>query len=152
MSKSEQMGLSVMVFVHSKKSDLMENRVDSFLPLAFKAIEKVKIDDNTFVQRTGMIPKEYKGYISSLGANIVQAGVKAAITFYEAEESGSKSDRRLINAAIKYILTNPDPEPLHYTDCKLTDQLKNVDLQQKALEILDAATALKLALRTYKMS
>jgi len=141
-----------MVFVHSIIFDNMENRVDFFLPRAFKAIEKVKIDENQFIQRGGKIPKEYKGYISSLGANIVQAGVKAAITFYEAEESGSKSDRRLINAAIKYILTNPDPEPVHYDDCRLTDQLNNADIQQKALEILDAATALKLALRTYKMS
>lgn len=131
----------------------MENRVDSFLPLAFRAIEKVKVDDNTFVQRNGIIPKEYKGYISSLGANIVQAGVKAAITFYEAEESGSKGDRRLINAAIKYILTNhPNPEPEHYSDYKLTALLIGADIQHKALEILDAATALKLALRTYKMS
>ncbi len=129
----------------------MENRVDKFLPLAFKAIDKVKVDNNSFVQRDGKIPKEYKGYISSLGANIVQAGVKAAITFYEAEESGSKSDRRLINAAIKYILTNPNPEPENYSDCKLTNLLGG-DIQQKALEILDAATALKLALRTYKMS
>lgn len=130
----------------------MENRVDSFLPQAFKAIEKVKVDDNKFVQRNGKIPKEYKGYISSLGANIVQAGVKAAITFYEAEESGSKSDRRLINAAIKYILTeHPNPEPDHFTDYKLTHILVG-DIQQKALEILDAATALKLALRTYKLS
>lgn len=129
----------------------MENRVDYFLPLAFKAIEKVKIDDNRFVIN-GKIPKEYKGYISSLGANIVQAGVKAAITFYEAEETGSKSDRRLINAAIKYILTeHPTPENEHYGDCKLSALLVG-DIQQKALEILDAATALKLALRTYQMS
>jgi CRISPR-associated protein Cmr5 len=129
----------------------MQNRVDKFLPLAFQAIKKVKVSNNTFVQSDGSIPKEYKGYISSLGANIVQAGVKAALTFYEAEESGSKSDRRLINAAIKFIIHPPDTIPEIYDDSKLT-QLLTGDIQQKALEILDAATALKLALRTYKMS
>lgn len=140
-----------MGFVHLTIFEIMENRVDFFIPRAFKAIVKVKVDNNQFVQRDGSIPKEYKGYISSLGANIVQAGLKAAITFYEAEERGSKSDRRLINAAIKFILTNPNPEPVLYNDYKLSDLLVG-DLQKKALEILDAATALKLALRTYKMS
>jgi len=129
----------------------MQNRVDNFLPLAFQAIIRVKVGDNIFIQSDGKIPKEYKGYISSLGANIVQAGVKAALTFYEAEESGSKSDRRLINAAIKYIIQPPSNAHEIFSDYKLT-QILTGDIQQKALEILDAATALKLALRTYKMS
>lgn len=134
----------------------MQTRVDYFLPKAFEAIEKVKVGENTFYKtRTpDVLYKEYKGYISSLGANIVQAGVKAAITFYEAEEKGTAGDRRLVNAAIKYILDNPSPAPTTYTDCKLTTLLNNLtedQIQQKAMEILDAATALKLALRTYKL-
>jgi CRISPR-associated protein Cmr5 len=132
----------------------MEYRVDQYLPKAFKAITKIKIAQKEFISPDGSIPKEYKGYISSLGANIIQAGIKAAITFYEAEESGSKSDRRLVNAAIKYILTDNNAELTTYSDYKLTQLLSNLtneEKQQKALEILDAATALKLALRTYKM-
>lgn len=137
----------------------MQYRVDSFLPLAFKAIEKVKIGKSHFVQedknREKTIAREYKGYISSLGANIVQAGVKAALTFYEAEETGSKSDRRLVNAAIKYILVNPGDSIKEYDDFHLTKwltQFPDSDVQLKAMEILDAATALKLALRTYKIN
>lgn len=134
----------------------MQTRVDYFLPKAFDAIEKVNVAGNSFYKtRTpDVLYKEYKGYISSLGANIVQAGVKAAITFYEAEEKGTTGDRRLVNAAIKYILDSPNPAPATYTDCKLTTLLNNLtedQIQQKALEILDAATALKLALRTYKL-
>lgn len=136
----------------------MQSRVDSFLPLAFEAIDKVRIRHNSFFtneqnrQSDGQIFKEYKGYISSLGANIVQAGVKAALTFYEAEESGSEKDRKVINAAIKYILTKPD-NVNRFEDFRLTAWLTSDDEenQQKALEILDAAVALKLALRTYKM-
>lgn len=138
----------------------MQYRVDSFLPQAFDAIDKIRIGDNSFFTNSkqrisdGRVFKEYKGYISSLGANIVQAGVKAAIAFYEAEESGSGQDRRLVNAAIKFILVNPSPKPETYNDCNLTSLLQNLNeeqIQVKALEILDAATALKLALRTYKM-
>ena len=133
----------------------MQYRVDNYLVKAFQAITKIRISDNVFISRDGTIPKEYKGYISSLGANIIQAGIRAAISFYEAEESGSKSDRRLINAAIKYILTDNNSELTTYSDYKLTQLLTNLteeDIQQKALEIMDAATALKLALRTYKMN
>lgn len=138
----------------------MQYRVDYFLPKAFEAIQKVRIGDNTFFTNKdkrisdGKIFKEYKGYISSLGANIVQAGVKAALTFYEAEESGSKSDRRIINAAIKYILIDLNDNIGPYGDCNLTQLLtgNEREIQNKAMEILDAATALKLALRTYKMT
>lgn len=132
----------------------MQYRVDHYLPKAFEAIVKVNIDGKVFISHDGTIPKEYKGYISSLGANIIQAGIKAAITFYEAKETGSKSDRRLVNAALKYILTNNNSAIEHFSDCALTQVLSGLTddvKQQKALEILDAATALKLALRTYKM-
>jgi CRISPR-associated protein Cmr5 len=129
----------------------MRYRVDNYLPKAFEAITHVKIGNKTFVDNN-VIPKEYKGYISSLGANIIQAGIRTALTFYEAEESGSKSDRKLVNAAIKYIITGAPKQ--EYSDYRLSEWLKKFsddDQQRKAEDILDAATALKLALRTYKM-
>jgi len=134
----------------------MQTRVDHFLPKAFNAIQIVSVNGKTFFKSRNpdVIVKEYKGYISSLGANIVQAGVKAAITFYEAEESGSNSDRRLVNAAIKYIIDpNQSIGITTYNDCILTSVLGANESQNqlKAMEILDAATALKLSLRTYKM-
>ncbi len=135
----------------------MQTRVDHFLPKAFHAIKIVYVEKKTFFKNRdeGVLIKEYKGYISSLGANIIQAGVKAAITFYEAKESGSKSDRRLVNAAIKYIIDCKDPNLLKvsYDDCNLSALLTNDEASNQAIaiEILDAATALKLALRTYKM-
>ncbi|MCW1735721.1 type III-B CRISPR module-associated protein Cmr5 [Anaerorudis cellulosivorans] len=128
----------------------MQYRVDCFIPKAFEAIENVRINDKGFIDK-GSIPKEYKGYIASLGANIIQAGIRAALIFYEEEESGSKSDKRLINAAIKYIISNSAD---NFSDYKLSEVLKDLSLeeqQKKAEEIMDAATALKLALRTYKM-
>ncbi|GAB6279307.1 MAG: hypothetical protein STSR0006_13130 [Lentimicrobium sp.] len=127
----------------------MQYRVDCYIPKAFEAIENVRINDKGFIDN-GSIPKEYKGYIASLGANIIQAGIRAALIFYEEEESGSRSDKRLVNAAIKYIISNDGD----FSDYKLSEVLEGLspeDCQQKAEEIMDAATALKLALRTYKM-
>jgi len=173
----------------------MQNRVDKYLPFAFKAIEQVRIDVKkegatnpkyvVFKNKEGKIPKEYKGYISQFGASIIQAGVITALTFYEAEEQGSAQDRRLIVAAIKFIidktkdfeeklsefLQNNEPKPEEikqkkkdimeeitkdfYSDCKLSECLRFKDdeaIQYEAEKIMDAATALKLVLRTYEMT
>jgi CRISPR-associated protein Cmr5 len=136
----------------------MRQRIDNFIPKAFRAIKAVKIGDNKFVKKYGngaeYIPNEYKGYISSLGANIIQSGIRTAILFYEAkpDNSDSKSNRQLVNAAIKFIVENANSEM--YEDCKLSAILPENDpeeLQRKTEEIMDAATALKLALRTYRM-
>jgi CRISPR-associated protein Cmr5 len=130
----------------------MHFRVDNFLQYAFDAIENVKIGGKGFITNGNKVPKEYKGYISSLGANIVQSGVKAALTFYEAEEKGTKGDRRLINHAILYILKNSGIITANQEVFRLSDYVSKGDAQKKAFEILDAATALKLALRTYKLN
>ena len=134
----------------------MKYRVDCYIPKAFEAIEKVRIKDKGFIDNDGYIPNEYKGYIASLGANIIQAGIRAALVFYEQAESGSKSDKRLVNAAIRYIISNDgdfsdyESSKVHELS-KVLEGLSPEDCQQKAEEIMDAATALKLALRTYKM-
>lgn len=138
----------------------MKYRVDCYIPKAFEAIEKVRIKDNNkdnnknnyigFFDNDGYIPNEYKGYIASLGANIIQAGIIAALVFYEQAESGSRSDKRLVNAAIRYIISN-DGDFSNYKLSEVLKKLPQENWQQKAEEIMDAATALKLALRTYKM-
>jgi CRISPR-associated protein Cmr5 len=94
----------------------------------------------------------YKGYISSLGANIIQAGVKTAIHFYEAKESGSSGNKQLVTSAIYYMLQKAGgvvaPE-----QGKLSSMFGNdTNLEPLASKIMDAATALKLAIRTYKMN
>ncbi|HRR62844.1 MAG TPA: type III-B CRISPR module-associated protein Cmr5, partial [Paludibacteraceae bacterium] len=111
----------------------MQYRVDVYIPRAFIAIENVKVNNKEFIDNEGSIPKEYKGYIASLGANIIQAGIRAALIFYEEEESGSKSDKRLINAAIKYMINNANDH--NYSDYKLSEVLNGLspeEQQQKA--------------------
>lgn len=143
------------------------SNTDRYIPLAFEAIQKVKlkgkegnekygfvIKENKEKEKKEFIPKVYKGYISSLGANIIQAGVKTAIYFYEAKEGSSKGDKRLITAAIRYILNKQEQNVEEYSRYQLSETLNGKgahDLQNITLQIMDAATALKLALRTYSM-
>jgi len=136
------------------------SNVDRYIQPAFEAIQKVRLDNNrrigeqiTFINSAGKIPKVYKGYISSLGANIIQAGIRTAIYFYEAKEGNSEGDRRLITAAIRFMLYNDEPGTEVFSNYFLSEKLSTDphELQKQALQILDAATALKLALRTYSM-
>ncbi len=131
------------------------NRVEKYLKYAFDAIKDVAIakDNNTMIKMVegDVISKVFKGYISSLGANIIQAGIKIAVYFYEAKESGSTGDKRLVTASIHYILQKAEGNENPETSGKLSSRLQEgTNLELLSQQVMDAATALKLAIRTYK--
>jgi CRISPR-associated protein Cmr5 len=137
------------------------SNTDRYIPLAFDAIRKVKLAGKKdgrdvkygFVVENNIIPKVYKGYVSSFGANIIQAGIKTAVHFYEAKAGSSEGDKRLITAAIRYMLNKDEQHVEEFGKYKLSEKLESDahKLQNQTLQIMDAATALKLALRTYTM-
>ena len=128
------------------------NRIDKYIPFAFEAIENVVLGRDTLTDGVN-ISKVYKGYISSLGANIIQAGIKTAIYFYEAKESGSSGNKQLITASIHYILQKANGVVSPVVEKLSTRFLStNTDLELLSKQVLDAATALKLAIRTYNMN
>lgn len=132
------------------------NNVDRYIPIALKALKNVMLIDEekeTRFLNDNAIAKVYNGYISSLGANIIQAGVKTAVYFFEAKESNSDGDKRLINAAINYIIFNTGNDDVIFSDYQLSKKLPVAphELQLFTQKIMDAATALKLAIRTYKL-
>jgi CRISPR-associated protein Cmr5 len=100
-----------------------------------KALEAVR-EVGIYNRNKNCVPKEYNGYISSFGASIRQAGLLATILFFENTDSSAAQDRSKILRAIEYILELP------------RNSLKN-HLDKKKIE--EAAVALKLALRTYKL-
>ena len=98
------------------------------------------------------IPKEYKGYISSFGAAIIQSGLLPALYFNHGSE-GSTEDREKLMDAVFYILKNgynitaSENNLLKYAK----EQARDNELKKVKNQILDAATALKLVIRTYKL-
>jgi len=109
----------------------MRSRIESYIPRALEAVRETEIAD-----RDGIVPSQYNGYIASFGASIRQAGLVATVLFYE-NSSGSEQDRSKVIKAIEYIL-----------DKKLVRDGKAVVSRD---EVDDAAVALKLAVRTFKM-
>lgn len=94
------------------------------LPTALMAIK-----DNNFTKGdTNEIESKYFAYIASFGVSVLQSGAYATQLFYEASSSKEK-----VIKAIKKI-------------CNTNNDIKDIDKKQ----LLDASTALKLAIRSYK--
>jgi len=102
---------------------MSKQRINRLIP---KALEEVAV----FVDGNGGVQSRYMASIAALGASVLQSGIYATELFYKAK--GEKDPRSKIPAIIAKML---DREK--FTDCGKE-------------EILDAATALKLAIRTYK--
>lgn len=111
------------------------------------------------------VAKEYKGYISSLGASIIQAGLLSTLSFYsDVSEAEDKKRKLKLMKAIMYVIDKESNDTLlNYTfkaidpTCNLSDASKPMDFKPNAQKeaiikdkIMTAAVALKLALRTFK--
>lgn len=95
-------------------------------------------------------PKEFKGYISSFGASMIQSGLLPAVIFYENSENAS-ADRALFIRAIILVLNrelgyNIDEDELFSTYIRNHQDNKS----KLTADVNKAAIALKLALRVFK--
>jgi len=117
-------------------------KLDSLIPLAIDAA-------NNNLAENGRIPKEYNGYISSFGAS-ARSGLKPAVAFFENKNADSMQDKTKLMKAVleiicKYRQIHPEPATLmEYVLLPETNGFLKKD-------VMDAATALKLAIRTFKL-
>lgn len=100
---------------------MSQKRINAMIPHALQEVE-------VFV-KNGTVESKYMSAIASFGVSVLQSGIYATKLFYDA-----KSDNRKKLPSIVEKLANQDKE--------------FVALDKEI--ILDAITALKLAIRTYK--
>jgi CRISPR-associated protein Cmr5 len=112
----------------------MRNRIERYIPKAITAIE------STGIARNGEVPSQFNGYIASFGASVRQGGLLATVLFYKNENSGSEEDRSKVVSALAEILGKPG----------LVDSGGRKVLVTRD-EVDDAAVALKLAVRTFRL-
>jgi CRISPR-associated protein Cmr5 len=108
--------------------------------------EAIKAIIGSQIAKNGIVPKQFTGYISSFGASVIQSGLIPAVIFFEDENANSEEPRHLLIRAIEKFLSI---EP------KLSKKLLEMDDEQLfdiEEEIIVAAQAIKLALRTFKKS
>ena len=116
-------------------------KIDRLMPFAKEAA--------VALEAGGKIPKEYNGYISSFGA-MVRAGLRSAIAFYENKNADSRQDRTKLMKAVLTIICRYrgiDEIPDTLMDYVLSSP-DNIIVKK---DILDAATALKLIIRTFEL-
>ncbi len=108
----------------------MKQRVETFIPRALEAIQNVGISTDGKT-----IASPFYGYISSFGAAARQSGLMATILFFSNENANTEAERYRIIKALEEIVEE--------------DLFQLVQNGQEE-KILDAAVALKLAMRAYK--
>ncbi len=136
----------------------MNEKINNLIPKAIHAIR------NSEIEKNGIVAKEYKGYISSMGASIIQAGLLATLAFYQ-NDSNKKADSSKVlkalfemirsgntvdNNLIQYVINNSSNENIA-GDFVSEENLVFDKLYLIEEEISDALIALKLALRTFKI-
>ena len=146
----------------------MNDRINALIPRAIEVIDKVDIANSK-----GEVNSKFKGYIASFGSSIVLSGLLPSISFYTDTSSinGDPTPGQNRNLLLKAITLLLDPNnPSDLMDHVLKKSLNNpatspknadveitmADLDIDQLEILqddifDAALALKMALRTFKL-
>lgn len=110
------------------------------------------------------INKVYKGYISSLGASLVQSGLLPTLAIFSAEDSGDEGDRRILLRILTNMMVAKWPDHYKMLEKESKDQTERrllvyaaenkTDLvlqRQIRRHLSDASVALKLALRTYNL-
>ncbi len=110
----------------------MRKRIEEYIPKALEAIERFGI------AKDGKTPKQFNGYIASFGASVRQAGLLATVLFYANEQSNAEEDRKKVIQAIEYIIEE--------------SIIKNNRVEKSMRpKVEDAAVALKLSVRTFKL-
>lgn len=103
--------------------------------------------------KDGQYDNVFKGYISSFGASIAQAGLIPTIIFYEAD-SDAKERRKVVDALILLLDEEYHVESLakELIAKRETMEGKTFKEEEKRLlkKVSEAMVAIKLALRLYK--
>lgn len=123
----------------------MNQKIKDWIPKALDIIEK-------YESQKGPIDKEIKGYISSLGAGILMAGLVPTMAVYAAEESNSQASRYIVLDWINQIIRDKSNQNSQQNAKDLLTHVIGLqNSSQIEQEILNASIALKLSIRTFKL-
>jgi len=136
---------------------MSKNRIEQYVPRAYEAIKSKHTDIATKYNDDYEVIEGLKGQIASFGSAINMGNLKSAVAFFS-DQGDAKTQRQNLMKAI-YLIINEDKDiDDEKTICKnrsLFEQIVNEKDENKILEfkskILDAAVAVKLAIRMCKL-
>ncbi|MBU3219625.1 type III-B CRISPR module-associated protein Cmr5 [Clostridium algidicarnis] len=130
-----------------------KREIEEQIPIAIDLINEYinveKFDD----KNPGLIPKEYNGYISSFGASIIQSGLVSTISFFEANSSKSKEDKKVLTSLILQVIKIHKCLELGDNESLLSYVLNNKNtFEEVEEEVINATIAIKLSIRVFKFT
>lgn len=128
----------------------MKKNLERLIPKAMKAVKKCLANDKDEV------PSAYNGYISSMGASIVQMGLLPTLAFYsygkDDNKARSKENRPDLLKAILEVIKEEKEEETKLLDYALeVEKNPKKDLRELQQKVVQAAIAIKLAIRTFTL-
>jgi len=129
---------------------MFKKKLDVLIPLAYDVLatnEQDKGNLNSIFNEDGAIPNTFKSYISSFGASVIQSGLNAALTFNSNGTETGKQRKKVMNLLLE-ILKKSNKIPENTSSLLEYSKTNNSAMLKK--NIMDAAVALKLAMRTFK--
>lgn len=137
-----------------------QRRIDRLIPLAFNILAGEEGIAKKIFKTVGIQKKiisEYKGYMSSIGPSIVQAGLIKTLTAFS-KKGGSEEDKTITLGLIKELLKNDG----YYTTDESNQGLDKIIIERvkknnstsfrlkEEDRILEAITAYKLVFDTFE--
>lgn len=131
----------------------MSRRIEKYFPDILKMTKKEFEEE---IKDKG-IPSEYKGYISTFGAMVIQNGLIPALAYFEKTDANEKGNRKKIANIVKEFLKVKgdiridDKKKLcqYLADEVQTKRMSKDKLREIENKVIDVSIALKLALRTF---
>ncbi|MCT4594740.1 MAG: type III-B CRISPR module-associated protein Cmr5 [Anaeromicrobium sp.] len=123
-----------------------KKKIEEYIRVSISILDNPKDKHGKYFLRNkkdDKIPKEYKGYINSFGATVINSGLLATIAIYDNKSSGSEADKSQIIRILEKILNKDDL--FNYAK----EYKENMSIKR---DIINASIALKLALRTYEFT
>lgn len=120
-----------------------QKKIESYISQAITLIED-KLEKN------GIVDKVYNGYISNFGISVRQSGLLPALAFYEGEGE-REGNPAVLMGIILDLIKNDDIGCSSLLNYVLEMGGNTPSGPRITKRVLEAATAVKLALRTFKI-
>lgn len=117
----------------------MKKRIDTYIPRAMDLVETNLLDQ-------GKVKNIYNSYISNFGAAIISSGIRATVAFFSKDED----HRKLLQMLYEIVAGKSSSNENSHIDIN-TYLDEEGDMNQRISKFMDAAAAIKLSIRTFKI-
>ncbi|SEJ81870.1 hypothetical protein SAMN05192553_1188 [Cyclobacterium xiamenense] len=129
----------------------MNKRIEQMIPLAFSAVE-----ESQGLVENGAISKQYNGYIASFGASVVLSGMLMSLIYNHRNSTDqhrvrSEKDKSPLFRALFQVVKQYRNDTASQSGDLLAYYQACTDKRLLKSQIMDAAVAIKLVVRTFKL-